>query len=483
MNIIIGTKIRKLNTMLSFLSFIIFSYNSALAQTPDIEKLDDAVVLVLIYDYEGNKIGHGSGFLIDDKGTVVTNYHVVESAYSLKVMTDINGLKMTYDVDLISKGSKSKDLAIINIKNNESKIFPYLPLAKNYPSKGVDCWAIGTPASEKYMNTVSKGLVSNINTSSNPVMIQTNAEITHGSSGGALINSRGEVIGITSAGDPTEDGARASINFAIWSGEIATLESINKNTVVNPESIPCEFGFYTDNKYTGDVYLYIDGIYIGNFTSYFPDNPPLCGQNGTITRYLYPGNHTYTVYYKSTGQMYSGNVNLKPGECKMYKVKGPITYYEPKPASNNSGTLKSSKVRDRLEFRGDYKWTPSLGFTIYDGTIGGCVSLERRFLDWLALRADFRFDDFIGLGINVKFIYPFHEKWDYSLSLSNVYIFDYYNWSGFRTGIDWYFWSRFRLSFDIGVGNDNLFKTETIGLWSFESNLNLGVSFNLKRKK
>lgn len=583
--------------LIVFITFtlLLFSMKS-IAQSPNIDKLDDAVVLVLIYDYEGNKIGHGSGFFIDDKGTVVTNYHVIENAYSLKVNTDINGLKKTYDVELISKASESKDLAILTITNSESRLFPYLTLAKNYPSKGEDCWAIGTPASELYMNTVSKGLVSNIITSTSPIIIQTNAEITHGSSGGALINSKGEVIGITSAGDLTEDGARANINFAIWVGELNDLQVINKNSVIKPTEIPCKLAFFTNNPFAGDVYLYVNNVYIGNFTKYFQNNyTPNCGESGTITLNLYAGEYYYQVYYASINQWSYGKIVLEPGECKMYKVKGPITYYEPKPASewgssnyinksfcsisfklnqskiifttndkdiynvfqkgklvgevtseknlefnnltsgtyqfyvyrivgdkkkrknlrwaksfslsvndrihkvqitdrrmgfgyssnynNNSGTLKSSKVRDRLEYRGDYKWTPSLGFTIYDGIIGGCVSLERRFLDWLALRADFRFDDFIGLGINVKLIYPFHEKWDYSLSLSNVYIFDFYNWSGFRTGIDWYFWSRFRLSFDIGVGNDNLFKTETIGLWSVESNLNLGVSFNLKRKK
>ena len=87
-------------------SLIYFMPSNLTAQTkPDIEKLDDAVVLVMIYDYQGNFVGHGSGFIIDNKGTVVTNYHVVKGAYSLKVRVDNNGVKTDYDVENIISGA------------------------------------------------------------------------------------------------------------------------------------------------------------------------------------------------------------------------------------------------------------------------------------------------------------------------------------------------------------------------------------------
>jgi hypothetical protein len=303
------------------------------AQTkPDIEKLDDAVVLVMIYDYKGNFVGHGSGFIIDNKGTVVTNYHVVKGAFSLKVRVDNNGVKTDYDVENILSGDQSKDLAKISLKNPYATVFPFLPLAKTYPSKGDDCWAIGTPADPKYMNTVSKGLISNIDLNSDPKVLQTNAEITHGSSGGALINSKGEVIGITSAGDVSDDGARASINFAIWIGELNNLPIINKKSIVDPTSIPCQLGFYTNSPYTGNVYLYIDGIYVGSFSKYFQNNyTPTCGEDGTITRNLYSGTHFYQVYFANTGQWYYGTVTLNPGQCQIYRVGGVTPTYTQTP--------------------------------------------------------------------------------------------------------------------------------------------------------
>jgi hypothetical protein len=347
-------------SILRFTLLFAFSFSCKIYSqtTPNIDKVDNSVVVVMIYDYKGNQVGHGSGFIIDDKGTVITNYHVVKGASSLKVKIDNNGYKETYEVENIISGDPSKDLAKISLKNPYSKKFPFLTLSKTFPTKGEDCWAIGTPADEKYMNTVSKGLISNIDQYSDPKMLQTNAEITHGSSGGALINSKGEVIGVTSAGDGTEDGARASINFAIWIGEINNLPSINKKSVVDPVSIPCQLGFYTNSPYTGYVYFYIDGIYVGSFSKYFQNNfTPTCGDDGTITRYLYAGAHTYQVYYASTGQWYYGTITLSPGQCQMFKVGGntPTQTYYPS-YNNNSNDNDYSKIKD-------YRFMIGTGFT------------------------------------------------------------------------------------------------------------------------
>ncbi|MFN5182043.1 MAG: trypsin-like peptidase domain-containing protein [Bacteroidota bacterium] len=333
----------------------------------DFEKLDDAVVVVETFDVNGNYYGHGSGFIIDAKGTVVTNYHNVITASSLKIMTDISGVKAEYDVDLILKGDREKDLALLSIKSN-AKSFPYLNISKLFPKKGEECWAIGTPQDIKYMNTISKGLVSNIHEDGvnldgkihwkGDKIIQLNAAITHGSSGGALLNEKGEVIGVTCGGDDNDisdkndlldnlNKNRAQLNFAISIDEINKLPLINKKSVVNPDAIPCQLGFYTNNPYTSYVSLYIDRIYVGNFTKYFPNNStPSCGQEGTITKYLYAGTHSYQVYYAETGDWFYGSINLNPGECQMFRVasqstQDQITKDESTIKGNNSQNKKS----------------------------------------------------------------------------------------------------------------------------------------------
>lgn len=201
----------------------------------DFEKLDNAVVLIERFDIDDEPIGHGSGFFIEENGTLITNYHVVEGAYRLKINIDINGQKKVYDVETIISGDESKDIAKIKLKNEENKTFPALKIAKKEPKKGEECWTIGTPAEMKFMNSITEGIISNIYPDGisgwGGKMLQVSAPYTRGSSGGALINIKGEVIGITCGGNEEIDGARANINFAIWVGELKNLNPIDKETV------------------------------------------------------------------------------------------------------------------------------------------------------------------------------------------------------------------------------------------------------------
>jgi thiol-disulfide isomerase/thioredoxin len=203
--------------------------NLSFGQTSlDIETLDDAVFLIVFLDENEEYVAHGSGFLIDSKGTAVSNYHVLEllNDFSCKIFLNVNGKEFSFTIDKIIAADKEIDLVKFSLKNFNNIVFPFLRIAKKLPKKGQDCWAIGTPDHLKYMNTVSRGLISNIDSSSSTKILQTNAEIANGSSGGALLNSLGEVIGVTSAGGASEDAARASINFAVWIGELYKLPKV-----------------------------------------------------------------------------------------------------------------------------------------------------------------------------------------------------------------------------------------------------------------
>jgi hypothetical protein len=307
------------------LVFIILTLTLFSQTTPNFDKINKAVVVVLIYDFKGNLVGHGSGFIIDEKGTVITNYHVVEEAYSLKVRVAINGKKSDYEVSNIISGNKSIDLAKISIKNIYNAKFNFLSLGKIETKIGEKCWAIGTPSDIDYMNTVTEGNISNMYPNGIKIwkgkMLQVSAPFTHGSSGGALVNNKGEIIGVTCGGASDEDGARANINWAISISELNNLYTINKKSIVDPNKIPCQIGFYTNNPYTGNVYFYVDGVYIGTFSKYFQNSyTPTCGETGTITRYLYAGNHNYSIYYGESNQWYHGTINLGPGQCQIFRV-------------------------------------------------------------------------------------------------------------------------------------------------------------------
>ena len=287
----------------------------------DLGKLDDAVVLINMYDFYGKKLGHGSGFIIDEDGTVVTNYHNIKVAYTMTVETEINDERYKYEVEKIISGDEFADLAKIKIKRKNSQPFKYLDLATTPPKKGDKCWAIGTPFSPEFMNTVSEGLVSNLRNNEYPQMIQTNAPFTHGSSGGPLLNSRGEVIGVTTliVNDKEGDGARASINFATSIKALSGLIPINKKTVIDPNSIPAELTFYAVSSNVGSLYVIVDGVVLGAFKKYF-NYTPSCGDNNTITRVLAPGYHQYEIYNENTRKSIYGEVTLEPGECHLRAI-------------------------------------------------------------------------------------------------------------------------------------------------------------------
>ena len=131
----------------------------------------------------------GSGFFIDS-GKVVTNYHVIDGASAINVQLQ-NG--DTYDVDYILGYSKDLDIAILSIPVDTNKL-----VINYYETKvGETVYAIGSPLG--FTDTFTDGIVSNVSRHSDNVeYVQTNAAITNGNSGGPLINSYGEVIGINS---------------------------------------------------------------------------------------------------------------------------------------------------------------------------------------------------------------------------------------------------------------------------------------------
>lgn len=154
-----------------------------------------AVFYIEMYNRAGDAISSGSGFFLEESGVAVTNYHVIEGGYSAKVT--ISGTEEVYDVLGVYDYSEKYDWAVIQIDGSG---FSTLEIAdEDTVIGGSTVYAIGSPLGLK--NTISQGLISNTHRwLDNVCYIQTSAAISQGSSGGALINKYGEVIGITSAG-------------------------------------------------------------------------------------------------------------------------------------------------------------------------------------------------------------------------------------------------------------------------------------------
>jgi S1-C subfamily serine protease len=159
--------------------------------------------------------GAGSGFVFDANGYILTNYHVVEGAQSIEVVL---GDQSRYPGKFIGADQRN-DVAIVKI-DPKGKQLAALPLGDSAALQvGQKVLAIGNPFG--FQSTLTTGVVSavgrTVQTSQTTFIdeaIQTDAAINRGNSGGPLINSHGEVIGINSA-IYTPSGTTAGIGFAI----------------------------------------------------------------------------------------------------------------------------------------------------------------------------------------------------------------------------------------------------------------------------
>jgi hypothetical protein len=187
-----------------------------------------AVGLILVSDSTGKEIGQGSGFVVSPDGKVITNYHVIQGASSA-IIKFPNGA--FYGIEGVLALDKDRDLALLKASGKD---FPVLALGSSGSTQiGEGVIAIGNPLSLEA--TVSNGIVSAIREikQRNLKIIQTTAPISAGSSGGVLLNLRGQVIGVTAFHLlPGEN-----LNFAIAADYIRPLLASKTVTPFAPETV------------------------------------------------------------------------------------------------------------------------------------------------------------------------------------------------------------------------------------------------------
>jgi serine protease Do len=173
----------------------------------------------------------GSGVLVDPKGYIITNRHVIEKADRIRVRLQDDPPGVQHDAKVVGSDQET-DLAVIKIESDKS-----LPTAKigNSDSMQVGDWvlAIGSPFG--LQATVTAGIVSAKGRNIVPgrqfqSFVQTDAAINPGNSGGPLVNMTGEVIGINTA-ILTETNAYAGVGFAMPSNTVVTVY----NQIIGPE--------------------------------------------------------------------------------------------------------------------------------------------------------------------------------------------------------------------------------------------------------
>lgn len=170
-----------------------------------------AVVTLKVFDAAGNHLGEGSGFFIAG-GRIVTNTHVVEGAARVEVFGSEDMLLGA--VRHAEALSSPVDIAILPAIGTAPGT---LTLASSLPEPGEDVVVIGAPLG--LTNTVSTGIVSAVRRGRGATWIQITAPISSGSSGGPVLNSTGEVIGVAVA--TLEEGQ--GLNFAVPARAVEAL--------------------------------------------------------------------------------------------------------------------------------------------------------------------------------------------------------------------------------------------------------------------
>lgn len=168
----------------------------------NMSRIEAAVVTVI------TGTGHGSGFFIAPN-LILTNHHVALNAERLKVRL-INGTEV---LATTLRSDRQRDVALLQIANGE---FTPLPVRVTPVALTEEVYAIGSPLDESLAGSVTRGIVSQIQRDEHGMaLIQADATIQPGSSGGPLVDGQGNVVGISQSGMLDDSDHLAGINFFV----------------------------------------------------------------------------------------------------------------------------------------------------------------------------------------------------------------------------------------------------------------------------
>ncbi len=246
------------------------------------------------YGFESSQrpqIGTGSGVIISADGYIVTNNHVIDKSKELEVTLNNN---KTYEAEIVGADASS-DIALLKIDTEEP--LPYLAFGDSDGTKiGEWVLAVGNPFN--LTSTVTAGIVSakarSISPRSNQSFIQTDAAVNPGNSGGALVNTNGELIGINTA-ITSQTGSYVGYSFAVPSNiankvvndllefgrvqkgilgisganinaALAEQEGLNENEGVYVATVEEESGAADAGIKSGDIIKQVDNVKVRKFS-------------------------------------------------------------------------------------------------------------------------------------------------------------------------------------------------------------------------
>ncbi|HRE12377.1 MAG TPA: trypsin-like peptidase domain-containing protein [Ignavibacteria bacterium] len=301
--------------------------------TPDkiFEKVNNSVVVVLAYDNLGNMF-QGSGVVINSDGLIVTNHHVCKDANRIEIKHYNKEIKNVS----IYKYDEVKDILFLQTDDRTLTPIPYG--SSSTLRTGQRIYAVGSP--EGYENSISEGIVSGFRTDENNVkLIQMTCPITDGSSGGAVLNSKGELIGLSVSGQ--HEGA---LYFAIPVNDIYAIIGIETqytevsdpfkyyeigtqaNESKNYNDAEVYFSKYLE-KFSSDATAYYKRGYarfkLKEYKKAISDFSTVLQTSETSESFFYRGNCYYSLKdYKNALADYNKAIEQEPDNYDIYYNRG-----------------------------------------------------------------------------------------------------------------------------------------------------------------
>ena len=295
------------------------------------EKVDNSIVVILAYDNLGN-VFQGSGVVINNEGMIVTNHHVCKDASRIEIKHYSKDIKNVR----VYKYDEVKDILIL--KTDEENFTPITCGNSGSLKTGQRVYAVGSP--EGYENSISEGIISGFRTDENNVkLVQMTCPITDGSSGGAVVNTKGELIGLSVSGQhegslyfavPINDVYAllgneyqvADVTDPVKYYEIGTIANENKNY----KEAEINFSKYLE-KFSNDVSAYYNRGYarfkLKEYKKAISDFSTVLESNGTSESFFYRGNCYYSLKeYSSAYTDYTKALEQEPDNYDIYYNRG-----------------------------------------------------------------------------------------------------------------------------------------------------------------
>lgn len=208
----------------AFLTIAFTAFASANAPLTElVQKIQPAVVKIVVYDMNNRISGVGSGFFINRQGHLITNYHVLNGAFSAEVIAQDGG---KYPIDRVIAQDRYADLIKVTVDISQMLVH-WLEAADATPNIAERVLVVGSPLG--LAQSVSEGIVSAVREIPNlGKFFQTTAPISPGSSGSPVIDMKGRVIGIVTF----QSVMGQNINFAVSSKKIFELSDESPGSTI-----------------------------------------------------------------------------------------------------------------------------------------------------------------------------------------------------------------------------------------------------------